>query len=112
LEQLKKQIRIEVRNAQFALAQSQARVVSAQKARDLAQRTFQIMKKEQDLGAGSAMQTLSSSNDLATADSALVAARTAYLKAQVELQRAMGNTLNANSISIESILTRTPGAKP
>jgi outer membrane protein TolC len=113
LEQLKKQIRIEVRNAQFAVAQSQARVVSAQKARDLAERTFQIMQKEQDLGAGSAMQTLSSRNDLATADSALVAARTAYLKAQVELQRAVGTTLEANTISIESVLTtKKPVANP
>ncbi len=35
-EQLRKQIRIEVRNAQYALEQSRARVESARKARDLA----------------------------------------------------------------------------
>ncbi len=58
LQQLKKQIRIEVRNAQYALQQSQARVVSARKARDLAQKTFEIMGKEQELGAGSNYQTL------------------------------------------------------
>ena len=52
-EQLKKQIRIEIRNAQYALEQSRARVDSARKARDLAERTFEITKKEQDLGAGS-----------------------------------------------------------
>ncbi len=101
-QQLRKQIRIEVRNAQYALEQSQARVTSADKARDLASRTFDITKKEQALGAGSAFGTLSAQRDLATAESALVAARTALQKARIELDRAVGNTLVANSISIES----------
>jgi outer membrane protein TolC len=105
LQQLKKQIRIEVRNAQFALDQSRARVMAAQQARDLAQKTFDITAKEQDLGAGSVVQTLNARHDLATAESALVAARTAYQKSQVELQRAIGTTLEANSISIESART-------
>src|SRR5205807_3326516 len=51
-EQLRKQIRIEVRNAEYALEQSAARVDAARKTRDLAQRTFEIMQKEQELGAG------------------------------------------------------------
>jgi outer membrane protein TolC len=102
LQQLKKQIRIEVRNAQYALDQSVARVVAAVKARDLAQKTFDITTKEQQLGAGSAFQTLTSRRDLATAESALLAARTAYQKAKIELERSIGTTLEANSISIES----------
>ena len=102
LQQLKKQIRIEVRNAQYALDQSVARVVAAVKARDLAQKTFDITSKEQQLGAGSAFQTLTSRRDLATAESALLAARTAYQKAKIELDRSIGTTLEANSISIES----------
>ena len=101
-QQLRKQIRIEVRNAQYALAQSQARVDSALKARDLAGRLFTISGKEQELGAGFALQTLAARRDLATAESALVAARTAYQKARVELDRATGNTLEANSVSIAS----------
>src|SRR5256885_15817314 len=67
MEQLKKQVRIEVRNAQFALDQTGARVEAARKARDLAQRTFDITKKEQELGAGSSYQTLSAQRDLALA---------------------------------------------
>ena len=105
LQQLKKQIRIEVRNAQYALEQSQARVVSARKARDLAQRTFEIMSKEQELGAGSNYQTLTAQRDLAVAESALVAAMTAYQKAKIELDRSVGSTLEANAISIESAKT-------
>jgi outer membrane protein TolC len=105
LQQLKKQIRIEVRNAQYALEQSQARVVSARKARDLAQKTFEIMGKEQELGAGSNYQTLTAQRDLAVAESALVAAMTAYEKAKIELDRSVGSTLEANAISIESAKT-------
>jgi outer membrane protein TolC len=105
LQQLKKQIRIEVRNAQYALEQSEARVVSARKARDLAQRTFDITSKEQELGAGSNYQTLTARRDLAAAESTLVAAMTAYQKAKIELDRSIGSTLEANAISIESAKT-------
>ncbi|MGH9596648.1 MAG: TolC family protein [Edaphobacter sp.] len=105
LQQLKKQIRIEARNAQYALEQSEARVISARKGRDLAQKTFDITAKEQNLGAGSNYQTLTARRDLAAAESTLVAAMTAYQKAKIELERAVGSTLNANSISIESAKT-------
>ena len=105
LQQLKKQIRIEVRNAQYALEQSEARVVSARKGRDLAQKTFDITAKEQELGAASNYQTLTARRDLAAAESTLVAAMTAYQKAKIELDRAVGSTLDANSISIESAKT-------
>ncbi len=110
LQQLRKQIRIEVRNAQYSLDQSQARVQFATKARDLAQKTFDITGKEQSLGAGSALQTLAARHDLATAESALVAARTAYQKARIELDRAVGRTLDANSISVESARTGVQSA--
>jgi len=113
LQQLKKQIRIEVRNAQYALVQSKARVESAKKSRDLAQKTFDITAKEQELGAGSNYQTLTARRDLAAAESALVAAMTAYQKAKIEVDRAIGTTLDANSISIESAKTGiAPEAKP
>ena len=105
LQQLKKQIRIEVRNAQYALEQSEARVVSARKARELAQKTFDITAKEQELGAGSSYQTLTARRDLSAAESTLVAAMTAYEKAKIELDRSVGSTLDANAISIESAKT-------
>ena len=110
LAQLRKQIRIEVRNAQYALQESAARVRAAQEARDVAAKTFDITQKEQVLGAGSALQTLGARHDLATAESALVDARTAYQKARVELDRAAGRTLEANGISIESARTGSPAS--
>ncbi|HTR65076.1 MAG TPA: TolC family protein [Terriglobales bacterium] len=107
IEQLKKQIRIEVRNAQYALEQSRARVESARKARDLASRTFDITKKEQELGAGSSYQTLTAQRDLSLAELDLVNAMTAYEKAKVELDRATGTTLEHNGVLIQDALNGT-----
>jgi outer membrane protein TolC len=105
LEQLKKQVRIEVRNAQYALDQTGARVEAARKARDLAQRTFDITKKEQELGAGSSYQTLSAQRDLALAELDLVSAMTTYQKAKVELDRVTGTILEHNGILMQDAIT-------
>ncbi len=104
-QEQRKQILIEVENAQYAFEQSRARVVSARQARDLAQKTFGVMQQEQKLGAGSPYQTLSAQHDLALAESDLVAAMTAYEKARVELDRAVGATLTRNHISVEATKT-------
>jgi outer membrane protein TolC len=104
-EQLRKQIRIEVRNAQYALEQSRARVESARKARDLADRTFTITKKEQDLGSGSNYQTMTAQRDLSEAELDLVNAMTTYQKARVELDRATGATLEHNGVLIQDAVT-------
>jgi outer membrane protein TolC len=106
-EQLRKQIRIEVRNAQYAWEQSWARVESARKARDLAQRTFEITKKEQDLGSGSSYQTMTAQRDLSLSELDLVNAMTVYEKARVELDRATGATLEHNGVLIQDAVTGT-----
>jgi outer membrane protein TolC len=104
-EQLKKQIRIEVRNAQYALEQSRARVQSATKAKNLADRTFQITKKEQELGAGSSYQTMTAQRDLSLAELDLVTAMTTYAKAKVELDRATGATLEHNGVLVQEAIS-------
>jgi len=109
-EQLRKQIRIEVRNAQYALEQSRARVESARKARDLSQRTFEITKKEQELGSGSTYQTMTAQRDLSVAELDLVTAITIYQKARVELDRTTGATLEHNGVLIQDAVTGTVAA--
>lgn len=96
-----KNLRIEVRNVAYALEQGQARVEAARKARDLAQRTFDIMKQEQQLGAGSNFQTVSAEHDLAIASSTLASAETAYEKSRVALYSQTGQTLNRLGISMQ-----------
>jgi len=105
LEELKKRIRIEVRNARYALEQGASRVAAARKARDLGQKTLDIMQNEQKLGAGSNQQTLAAEHDLALAESALVTAETAYEKARIEVRRSTGAILEEYGISIEAAKT-------
>jgi outer membrane protein TolC len=109
-EELRKQIRIEVRNAEYALEQTAARVEAAQKARDLAQKTFEITQKEQGLGAGSTFQTLTAQRDLALAQLDLVTAMTVYEKAKVEVDRATGATLEHNGIEIQDAIKGQTGS--
>ncbi|MBV8675281.1 MAG: TolC family protein [Acidobacteriaceae bacterium] len=104
-EQQKKTILLDVRNSQYALQQAQARVTAAQKARDLAQKTFDIAKQEQKLGAMSAYDTLSAEQALAVAESAVFVAQNVYEKAKVDIDRATGSTLDRTSVSLEDAKT-------
>jgi outer membrane protein TolC len=107
VEELKKRIRIEVRNARYALEQGASRIQAARKARDLAQRTLDIMQQEQKLGAGSNQQTLSAEHDLALAESALVTAETSYEKARIEVRRSTGSILTDYGISVDDAKSGT-----
>ncbi|MGA9667833.1 MAG: TolC family protein [Terracidiphilus sp.] len=104
-EQQQKGIRFDVRNSKFALEQAQAQVQAAQKARDLAQRTFDIVKQEQVLGAKSGLDTLNADIVLAQAESALDAAQTNYEKKKVDIDRATGDTLERTGVSIDDAKT-------
>ncbi len=111
-EQQKKNILFDVRNAKFALEQAQARVDATQKARDLAQKTFDITKQEQQLGAKSSVDTLLAEDALAQAESALETAQSQYEKAKVDIDRAIGETLERTDVSIadakEGVVTGAP----
>lgn len=100
-EENSKSIRFDVRNSQFALEQAKARVQAAQQARDLAQRTFDITKQEQQLGAKSSYDVLSAENLLAQAESAYDDAETNFEKAKVDIDRATGETLQITGVSID-----------
>ena len=111
-EQQQKTILFDVRNSKFALEQAQAQVEAAQKARDLAQKTFDIIKQEQLLGAKSGLDTLNAESALALADSALDTAQTNYEKKKVDIDRAVGETLERTGVSIDDaksgVVTRAP----
>ena len=59
------------------LEQGQARVEAARKARDLAQKTFDIKKQEQQLGAGSNFERSPPNMNWPIASSTLASAETA-----------------------------------
>jgi outer membrane protein TolC len=118
-QQLKNEISIEVRNAQFVVQQSRARVDAARKSTELAQHLYEIEQKRQALGASTSFQVLQLARDLAVAESNLVAAMTAYEKARVELDRVSGETLARNNIRVADAetgrveqLPQVPGVVP
>ncbi|MGH9603559.1 MAG: TolC family protein [Terriglobales bacterium] len=101
LRQLENQVSIEVRNAQFALQQNRARVDAATKGRQLAQESLDAEQKKYALGASTNFQVLQAQRDLTLSESNLVAARSAYEKSRVELDRVTGLTLTRNNISMD-----------
>ncbi|MBO0910267.1 MAG: TolC family protein [Acidobacteria bacterium] len=90
LQQIENQVRIEVRNAQFAVTQNHAAVQAAQAAVELAQQSLDAEQKKYNLGASTSTNVMNYQSQLATAKSQLVSSEANYEKAQVELDRATG----------------------
>jgi outer membrane protein len=90
LQQIENQIRIEVRNAQFAVQQNRASVESAQAAVRLGHESLDAEQKKFKLGASTSTLVLQNESALATAESTLVSAMASYEKSRLELDRATG----------------------
>ena len=94
LQQIENQIRIEVRNAQFAVQQNRASVESAQAAVRLGHESLDAEQKKFKLGASTSTLVLQNESALATAESTLVSAMASYEKSRLELDRATGLLLD------------------
>jgi len=109
-------IRMDVRNALIALQQALAGYQAAVKARELAEQTVDAEQKKYALGASTIFFVIQYQRDLAQARSQEVAAESAYAKAKVQLDQAVGRTLEAYSISIDEAekgrVSRPPSALP
>jgi hypothetical protein len=98
LQQIENLVRVEVRNAQFAVQQNRASVASAQAAVELARQSLDAEQKKYNLGASTSTLVLQNQTSLAQAESTLVSGMAAYEKARVELDRATGLLLEHNGI--------------
>jgi DNA-directed RNA polymerase specialized sigma24 family protein len=98
LQQLANQVRIEVRNAQFALQQNRASVQAAQAAVDFARETLDAEQQKLKVGVSNPTAVLQDQSGLTNAESNLVSAKAAYEKARVELDRATGLLLDHSGI--------------
>ncbi|MFZ0307808.1 MAG: TolC family protein [Candidatus Sulfotelmatobacter sp.] len=101
LQQIENQISIEVRNAQFGVEQNRASVVSAQAAVDYAKQSLDAEQKKYQFGTSTTTLVLQTQSGLATAESTLMSAMAAYEKSRIELDRAIGVTLDHAGISID-----------
>ena len=100
LQQQENQIRIEVRNAQFTLQQNRARVEAARAGVELGRQSLDAESKKYSLGASTNTLVLQAQRDLAQSESTLVTALGSYEKSRVELDRAIGATLDRTGIDI------------
>jgi outer membrane protein len=101
LQRLENQIRVDVQNALIGVMQSHAQYQSADKAVRLQAETLDAEQKKLELGASTIYNVILDQRDLVTAESNRVAAAAAYAKARVELDRATGQILNHNNVSLE-----------
>ena len=111
-QQIENQVGIEVRNAQYAVQQNRASVDSARAALDLARQSLDAEQKKYQFGTSTTTLVLQYQSQLATAESTLVNATVAYEKSRIELDRATGNLLDHNGISMDDAargqVTRLP----
>jgi outer membrane protein len=94
LQQIENQVRIEVRNAQFAVQQNRASVNSAQATVELARQSLSAEQKKYALGASTSTLVLQNQTAMAQAESTLLSASAAYEKSRLELDRATGLLLD------------------
>ena len=112
LQRLENQVRLDVQNAIIGLRQASAVYRSAVKARILQEQTLDAEQKKLNLGASTIFQTILVQRDLANAQAAEVSALSSYSKARVEIDRATGQLLSNNNISLDEAFRGTIARAP
>ncbi len=101
LQRLENQVRVDVQNALIGLTQARAQYQSATKQRALQAQTLDAEQKKLALGASTIYNVIQDQQAMTAAESNEVAARAAYARAKVELDRATGQILTNNDISMD-----------
>ena len=92
--------RFRIANAQFTLQQNRARVEATRAGVELGRQSLDAESKKYSLGASTNTLVLQAQRDLAQSESTLVTALGSYEKSRVELDRAIGATLDRTGIDI------------
>jgi outer membrane protein TolC len=112
LEQLYTQIRMQVANAMFALANDRAQVRSAEAARDYAQQSLDAEEKKLHLGASTTANVLQQQRNMAVAEDNLIAAHAAYAKDRAGLYQTLASTLQHYGINLPDAAAGTVTTAP
>jgi outer membrane protein TolC len=100
----------------IGVSQARAQYQAALKAQVLQLQTLDAEQKKLALGASTTYNVVLAQRDLVTAESNLVAAEAAYSKAKVELDRATGQILYNNNVSVDEaakgVVARPPSPIP
>jgi outer membrane protein TolC len=116
LQRLENQVRVDVQNAVVGLMQARAQYQAAVKGVHLQQESLDAEQKKLELGASTTYNVILMQRDLVTAQSSQVTAEAAYVKSKVELDRATGQILNNNNVSLDEafngVVSRPPSLIP
>jgi outer membrane protein TolC len=112
LEQIHTQIRMQVVNAQLALANDRAQVLSARASQDYAQQSVDAENKKLHLGASTTANVLLMQRNLATAENTLIADNAAYAKDRAGLYQILASTLQHYGINLNDAATGIVNAAP
>jgi outer membrane protein TolC len=104
LTHTKSQIEVDVQNALIALTQSKAQVAAARETVRLEQQKLSDEQTKLASGLSTSYNVVLIQRDLLTAELAEVQASAAYAKARVNLDQAMGVTLERNHITLDDAI--------
>ena len=105
MQQIKNSAVLDVRNTSIALEQGRAQVQAASKARELQQQTFDAEDKKYRLGASTVYNVILTQRDLITAQGTELRALANLAEAKANYERALGRTLQINSVTIAGAKT-------
>lgn len=116
LQRLENQVRVDVQNALIGLTQARAQYQAATKQRLLQAQTLDAEQKKLALGASTIYNVIQDQQALTQAESGEVTAKAAYARAKVELDRATGQILTNNNVSMDEAfkgqVSRPPSPLP
>ena len=103
-QQLENQIRLEVEGSVVALEQARAAYDAAVEARTLQEQSLTIELEKYGVGLSTTFLVMQYQSYVAQARSTEVAARDVYAKARVQLERAVGSTLENNGVTVDEAM--------
>jgi outer membrane protein len=115
-QQFEDQVRLEVADAYVALRQARAAYEAAVQSRVLQEQSVEVELETFKVGLATNLTVIQYQTFLAQAQSTEVAAKGAYAKAKIALERALARTLDVNHISLSEAyrghVTRSPQPLP
>lgn len=115
-QQLEDQVRLEVADAEESLREARAAYEAAVEARRLQEQSVNVEQQTFAVGLSTNLLVIQYEDYLAQARSTEVAAKGAYVKAKIALQRAAGTILDDNDVSIDEAyrgnVARAPSPLP
>ncbi len=103
LQQLQKQLHVEIENALIALEQARATIEAAEHEREFQEQALAAEEEKLTVGASTTFLVVQYQRDLAQARSAEVAAQAGYFKARAALDRAAGLLLQTHGVSVAAV---------